>query len=107
MTDYVVVFVTTASVEEARRIASAVIDARLAACVNIIAQVESVYRWRGDICHDRESLLIMKTAREQLAELDTLIKSLHSYEVPEIIALSIEGGSEQYLTWLRESVARA
>jgi periplasmic divalent cation tolerance protein len=102
--NYVVVFVTAASHAEARRIARAVVTQRLAACVNICAGVESHYRWRGKIEEARECLLIMKTERRLVSALTAAVKQLHSYEVPEIIALPITAGSKDYLKWITESL---
>jgi len=105
MTDKVVVLVTCGSAKEARRIARAVIEERLAACVNIIgARVESIYRWKGRVESAKEFLLVMKTLRGRLPLLQRKIMELHSYDVPEIIALPIVAGSREYLAWLAESI---
>lgn len=90
--------------EEAQNIAEALIQQRLAACVNIVPQITSVYRWKGEVCRDTEVLLVVKTDRQQFAELEQAVKQVHSYEVPEIIALPIEVGSQAYLTWVDESL---
>ena len=105
MTDKCLVLVTCASAEEARRIARAVVEARLAACVNILpAAVTSIYRWNGKVESARERLLLIKTSRKRLARLQAAVKRLHSYDVPEFIALPITAGSHAYLTWLEESL---
>ena len=103
MTDKVVVLVTCASAAEAKRIALAVVKAKLAACVNIIpGAVVSIYRWRGKIESARERLLLVKTSRKRLAKLQSVVERLHSYEVPEFIALPIAAGSQKYLKWMDE-----
>lgn len=99
-----VVFVTTATHEEAASIANTLVTERLAACVNIIPAVESVYRWEGKVTRDREALMIIKTTDERYPEVERRIKELHSYSTPEVIALKIDRGSAGYLDWLRGSV---
>jgi periplasmic divalent cation tolerance protein len=90
---------------EARRIARAVVGARLAACVNILPRaVTSIYRWKGKVESARESLLLIKTSKKRLAKLQASVQRLHSYEVPEFIALPLLAGSRAYLTWLEESL---
>ena len=101
MTDKCVVLVTCASAAEARRIARAVVEARLAACVNILpGAVTSIYRWKGKVESARERLLLIKTSRKRLAKLQAAVERLHSYDVPEFIALPIAAGSRAYLAWL-------
>ena len=103
--DKLVVFVTCGSAEEASRIARSVVDARMAACVNILGSpIESVYRWKGMVENAKEFLLIMKTTGARFEGLHRLIKALHSYEVPEIIAIPIAGGSPSYLSWLETTL---
>ena len=98
---YVVVLVTCGSRREAGRIARSVVARKLAACVNILeAPVRSVYRWKGKIEQGREFLLVMKSSRRRLAALQAEVERLHSYDVPEFIALPIVGGSARYLAWL-------
>jgi uncharacterized protein involved in tolerance to divalent cations len=81
-----------------------VVEGRLVACVNILpGAVTSIYRWKGKVESARERLLLMKTSRKQLAKLEATVKRLHSYEVPEFIALPIVAGSRAYLAWLEES----
>jgi periplasmic divalent cation tolerance protein len=105
MTDKILVLVTCGSAKEARRIAKAVVAQKLAACVNILdARVESIYRWKGKVESAKEFLLVMKTSRRRLAVLQEKIEELHSYDVPEIIALPIVAGSRRYLGWIDESV---
>ncbi|HEX3377155.1 MAG TPA: divalent-cation tolerance protein CutA [Candidatus Acidoferrales bacterium] len=103
MTDKFVILVTCGSVAEAKRIARAVIEARLAACVNIVpGAVTSIYRWKGKVKSARERLLLIKTSRKHLAKLQAAVERLHSYEVPEFIALPIAAGSRKYLAWMDE-----
>ncbi len=103
MTDKFVVLVTCSTAAEARRIARAVVDARLAACVNILpGALESIYRWKGKVESARERLLLIKTSRKRLAKLQATVERLHSYDVPEFIALPIDAGSPAYLAWLDE-----
>jgi periplasmic divalent cation tolerance protein len=100
-----VVLVSCGKISEARRIARAAVENKLAACVNIvITPIESVYRWKGEVETAREYLLVMKTVRERLPELQRLVKRLHSYDVPEFVVLPIVDGSREYLDWLMESV---
>ncbi|MBI1750892.1 MAG: divalent-cation tolerance protein CutA [Acidobacteria bacterium] len=108
LTDKVVVLVTCADLKEAKRIASAVVEARLAACVNIIgARVRSTYRWKGKVEAARETLLLIKTSRRRLAALRAEVERLHGYDVPEFIALPITAGSPAYLNWIDECLAPA
>jgi periplasmic divalent cation tolerance protein len=97
---YIVVFITAANKEEAAKIAEGLIAKKLAACVNIVEQVESVFWWEGKVDRGREVLLIAKTKRAKFPALVKLVKSLHSYEVPEIIALPIVCGEKTYLRWI-------
>ena len=96
----IVVLMTAANAEEAERIASMLVDARLAACVQILPPIKSVYRWKGEIARENEVLLSAKTTREKFAELDRSVRAIHSYETPEIVALPIIAASEPYLKWL-------
>jgi periplasmic divalent cation tolerance protein len=96
---------TTGSQEEARRIGRALVERRLAACVNIIGPIESIYRWQGKVEQAAEFLLLMKTTAERTGELQAALRELHSYEVPECIALDISAGSADYLQWIEQSVA--
>ena len=102
MSAHVVVFITAGSLEEGQHIARTIVEERVAACVNIVSPVESVYRWQGAVQDDQEVLLIVKTATGMLENLSTRIQQLHSYELPEVIALPIAAGSEDYLNWIDE-----
>ena len=100
-----IVLVTCGTLTEGRYIARSVVSKRLAACVNVVlSPVDSYYTWKGKLEAAREYLLVMKTTAKKLAELEREVKRLHSYDVPEFIALSIVGGSKDYLQWLGNSV---
>ncbi|MGH7542462.1 MAG: divalent-cation tolerance protein CutA [Gemmatimonadota bacterium] len=86
----------------ARRIASALVDERLAACVNIVPDMTSIYRWEGVVETASECLLLVKTRRERLEALRRRLEELHPYDLPELVALAVEGGSPAYLTWVVE-----
>jgi periplasmic divalent cation tolerance protein len=105
MSNALIVLVTAPNTEEASRIADALVGGRLAACVNIVSGIESVYRWEGKVARDSETLMIIKTTDDRYAELEGQIKALHSYTTPEVIAIRIERGAEAYLKWLAESIA--
>jgi periplasmic divalent cation tolerance protein len=108
MTDKIVVLVTCGSAKEARKIARAVVEKRLAACANILTSpVQSVYRWKGRVESAKEFLLIIKTTKPRFPKLKAEVERLHTYEVPEIIALPIASGATDYLTWISDSVALA
>jgi periplasmic divalent cation tolerance protein len=102
--EYFLVSITTGSAEEAERIAEALVQERLAACVNIVPAITSIYRWQGEVHRDSEVLLIAKSRPELFESLAARVKEMHSYEVPEIIALPIVAGSKAYLKWIDESV---
>lgn len=104
--DKVVIMTTFANHVEAKRIARAAVDERLAACVNVLGvPVESTYRWKGKVQRAREVMVLMKTSRKKLTALHRLVESLHSYDVPEFIAVPIAAGSPAYLAWLEECLA--
>ncbi len=98
--DRIIVLITAGSEKEARKIARLLVKEKKAACVNILPGVDSLFRWKGKIDSARESLLLVKTRASLFPEIISLVKQIHSYEVPEIIALPIVGGSEDYLRWL-------
>ncbi len=104
--EYVIVFVTVGNREEASRLARALVEERLAACVNLIPTVASTYWWRGQIEQADEVLLVIKTRQDLLDVLTTRVRALHSYTVPEVVALPILGGNPAYLAWIDESVRR-
>ncbi len=104
MTEARIVLTTAGSQEEARKIARALVERKLAACVNIVPQIESVYRWQGKVESASEWLLIIKTQSQAFEGVRATIEALHSYEVPECIMLGIEEGSQEYLAWIDASV---
>ena len=101
-TDAIVVFMTAANGEEATRLAEMLVGAHLAACVQILPEMESVYRWQGKIERQSEILLLAKTTREKFADLEREVRALHSYDTPEIIAVPVAVGSGPYLQWLKD-----
>jgi periplasmic divalent cation tolerance protein len=103
-TGRVVIFVTTSSEAEARKVADLLLTKRKAACVNIVPRVDSSFWWQGKLDSARESLLIIKTKASLLPEIIDLVKKVHSYSVPDIIALPIIGGNEDYLKWIDSEV---
>ena len=103
-TEAIAVFMTAANKEEATRLADMLVTNHLAACVQILPEIESVYRWQGKVERQREVLLIAKTTRARFEELEREVRALHSYETPEIVALQLTGGSGPYLEWLKASV---
>jgi periplasmic divalent cation tolerance protein len=106
MTNKIVVLVTCGSAKEARKIARAVVQQRIAACANIVTTpVHSIYRWKGKVESAKEFLLIIKTTQARFAKLKAEVRRLHSYDVPEIIALPIAHGAANYLDWISASVA--
>lgn len=102
--DAVVCLVTTPP-DGALEIATALVERELAACVNIVAAVQSVYRWKGAVEHDAESLLVIKTTRDAVAALERALDELHPYETFELVALDVVGGSAGYLDWIGRSVS--
>jgi len=106
MTDKRIILTTAGSEAEARKIAQALVERRLAACVNIVGPIQSVYRWKGAVESAPEHLLVIKTTAAALPSVRDAIRELHSYELPECVMLQIENGSEEYLRWIAESVDR-
>jgi periplasmic divalent cation tolerance protein len=103
MTDKRIVLSTAGSEQEAQKIAHILVKRRLAACVNILPQVQSIYRWKGEIESAQEWLLLIKTRADRFPAVRDAIRELHSYEVPECIVLEIEDGSLPYLQWLEKA----
>lgn len=104
MTNKRIVLSTAGSEDEARKIAHHLVEQRLAACVNIIPRIESVYRWEGKVESNREYLLLIKTSSTMFPEVRDAILELHSYELPECVEIAVEGGSPEYLQWVEESL---
>ena len=105
MTDKRIVLSTAGSQDEARKIAQHLVESNLAACVNIVPHIESIYRWQGKMESSAEWLLLIKTTHEKFPAVRDAIRELHSYKVPECIVLSVEDGSDSYLRWIGESVS--
>lgn len=103
--DSVVVLMTAPNREEAGRIAEMLVSARLAACVQILPEIQSIYRWQGEVGRESEVLLIAKTTRARFDELDRATRQIHSYETPEIVAVPVTAISNSYLKWLQTEVA--
>lgn len=100
MTEYIIVFITASNEEEAAGISHTLVGERLAACVNIIRSVRSIYRWQGRVEDEQEVLMIVKTKKSLFERLQARVKELHSYAVPEIVGLPLVEGSKEYLDWL-------
>ena len=99
----IIVLVTCGSEEEALKIANTLVEDHLAACVNLVSPIRSIYRWEGKIWDEKEWLLVIKTQKHRFGEVEKKVKSLHSYTVPEIISLPIIEGSTSYLNWIKEN----
>lgn len=95
---------TAAAAEDARKIAAALVEEKLAACVQIVEPITSIYRWQGAVEEEKEILLLIKSSRELIPRIAELLDRLHPYEVPELIATPIVEGSAAYLSWLRENL---
>ena len=104
MTDKKIILTTTGSREEAQKIAHSLVERKLATCVNFVGPIESVYRWKGAVETSEEFLLMVKTTGAACGRVRDLIRTLHSYELPECVELSIEDGLPKYLEWIGESV---
>ncbi len=106
MTEFVTILVTTASVAEAERIAGELLAAKLIACANIVGGISSLFSWAGAVQKESEVLIIIKSRQAHFNEIEQKVRQLHSYEVPEILAIPILTGSEPYLQWLRDETIR-
>jgi periplasmic divalent cation tolerance protein len=104
MTDKILVLTTVGSKDEARKIGRALVERRLAACVNLVPQVRSIYRWKGQIEEAEEWLLILKTTRAAFERVREAILELHSYDVPECVSVAVDDGSVEYLSWIGQSM---
>src|SRR5262245_33830434 len=100
MGEHAVVISTAGSEDEARRIASTLVERRLAACVNVLPRIHSVYRWKGEIERAEEWMLVVKTRRDRFDEVASAIREVHSYELPEVVLLDVAGGDARYLAWI-------
>lgn len=103
--EFISIYVTVRDIQEAEAIADHLIRSELAACVNIIPGVQSIYQWQGGLCHDREVVMFVKTGMTKYAEAAAAIKSKHSYETPCILALPIQDGYKPYLDWMRSNIS--
>jgi len=106
MAGEIIVLITASSADEAARIGTALVDEHLAACVNVVPQIRSLFFWEGKTRDEREALLICKSRLQILDELISRVKALHSYTIPEILALPIVGGSSDYIAWMVEATKR-
>lgn len=104
MTEALVVLCTCPDEAVARRLSGSLVENRLAACVNILPEIRSIYRWQGEVQEDGEAMMIIKTTRDVYPALEARLLEEHPYDVPEAIALPIEGGSRDYLDWIAKSV---
>jgi periplasmic divalent cation tolerance protein len=104
MSEAIVVFMTAASADEARRIAHELVERQLAACVQILPEIESVYRWKEEVQREPETLILAKTTASRFDELEKAVRAIHSYETPEIVAVPMSRVSEPYRAWLIENV---
>jgi periplasmic divalent cation tolerance protein len=105
MTEKIVVLSNCGSAEEAHRVARALVEARLAACVNIVPGVRSIYHWQGSVQEDSEWMLIIKSTRPLFEQLAAELRKIHSYEVPEVLAIPVVAGDEAYLEWLNRELS--
>jgi periplasmic divalent cation tolerance protein len=106
MNEKVVVLITVGSEEEAVKIAHALLEERLIACANIIPKIRSLYRWKGKLCDDQEGLMLLKTVRVHFPKIEERVRQLHSYEIPEVMAVTIQEGNESYFQWVEEETRR-
>lgn len=104
MSEAIVVFMTAPTADEARRIASELVERQLAACVQILPEIESVYRWKDEVQREKETLILAKTTAPHFDELEKAVRALHSYETPEIVAVPMSQVSEPYRAWMAENV---
>jgi len=105
MSEAIVVFMTAGSADEARRIAQQLVESRLAACVQILPQIESFYRWKDEVQREKEVLMVAKTTADRFAALEKSVRAIHSYETPEIVAVPVAAISDPYQRWLIENVS--
>ena len=106
-TGCVIVWTTIAATADGSHLASVLVGERLAACVNVLPAMTSIYRWQGSVAEDREQQVIMKTTRDRVPALEARLRQLHAYEVPEFVVIPASGGSAAYLGWVVESVSES
>lgn len=104
--EHKIIFVTCPTEESATNIANILVSEKLAACCNILDKIRSVYYWEGNVCNDHEVMMVIKTREDKIDRLKRRILELHNYDVPEIIALDIESGSDSYLKWIDQTLDR-
>jgi periplasmic divalent cation tolerance protein len=104
--DFIVVLVTAGTADEAAHIGRSLVEERLAACANVVGAIRSIYRWQGAVEDATEHLLLLKARAADQAALESRVRALHSYEVPEVLALPVRAGSAAYLAWLADATAR-
>lgn len=102
MPDHIVIYITTGSISEAKKIGRTLVEEKLVACSNIISPIRSIYSWQGKICDDKEVLMVLKTKKKLFKQIAKRVEELHSYDVPEIIAIPIIEGSSKYISWINE-----
>jgi len=102
MSNYIVIYITTSSISEAKKIGRTLVKDKLVACSNIISPIHSIYSWQGKICNDKEALMMLKTKKKLFKQIVKRVEELHSYDVPEIIAMPIIEGSSKYIFWINE-----
>ena len=100
-----IVLCTAPDMEVARRLGRLLVEERLAACVNLVPEVRSIYRWQGEVCEEGEILMVVKTVQDQVAKLTEVLVEAHPYDLPEVVALNVRGGSADYMKWIVEEVA--
>ncbi len=100
MEPYIICFITVDDQDKAAQIARAIVEKRIAACANIVHEIKSIYMWKGELCQEKEVLIIAKTRRALFGKLRDTVKAIHPYEVPEIISLTIDQGLPEYLAWI-------
>ncbi|HKP38850.1 MAG TPA: divalent-cation tolerance protein CutA [Pyrinomonadaceae bacterium] len=105
MSEAIVVFMTAGNAAEAQRIADRLVETKLAACVQILPEIQSVYRWKNEVQHEKEVLLLAKTTEDRFVALEKEVRALHSYETPEIVAVPAKQVSEPYRAWLLDSLS--
>jgi periplasmic divalent cation tolerance protein len=104
VTDVLIVLCTCPDAATARRLAGGLVEKKLAACVNILPEIRSIYRWQGDVCDDAEILLLAKTTRQAYAQVESWLMEQHPYTVPEVLAFSAQAGSAKYVEWVRNEI---
>ncbi len=102
MKEYILILITASSIEEGEAIAASLVEDGLAACCNIIPEIKSIFKWKGNICKEREVLLLIKSKASLFKKVEEMVKKLHSYDVPEIIAFPIDAGLSDYFKWMDE-----